>query len=422
MYVCPSCSEEIPDRLKKSAEECPFCHTAWPPEETEPEEPEEPPKPAGWGDEFRPSPGATAQASGASAEPEKSSKGLIIAILLVLLVAGGGAGYYFGVVRGKGDKGAKGGKGPSGPTEEEFLAMQTWYNNAQKAMHDYLVPVCAEYHNAGYQFHSKLTPVKSYVERGGKRLEQVSFKVQLEAAGKGEGEPNIFECPYRIAMLQKDHPFVLEAAIWERKEVFGAVLNYADIEVKGKLTGYLKSEDGKPQTKFRSLASQTIDGFSFPGLKKAPDPGLQALAQQLPMKVQGNTFTLANLTFNKTAPGRYLIGTWELTLTTDEITRRFSNFAPQCEVIRRQKFAKLAEPKAEHEVHRKIYEAGRTVMRDLCKAIENLNAALDPWKESDVEAANTLLRDAHKKWNEEVFNVLKETAEATKSTLRAKAL
>lgn len=419
MYVCPSCSEEIPDRVKKTAEECPFCHTAWPAEEEEPEGPVEPAKPEGWGNEFKPSPAGVPSAGGAAQEEKKSKVGLIVALLVVVL-GGGGAGYYFGVVRGKGDKSAKkGGKASSGPSEEEFSAMQTWYNEAHKIIQDYVATDCLAYHNAGYTYHSKLVPVKSFADRRGKRVETIEFKLELQAAGKGQGAPKIFECPYKIALIHRDHPYVLEAKIWERKEVFGAVLNYADIEVKGKLTGYLVGKDGKPQTKFRSLASQTLDGFSFPALKNAPDPGLAALGKELPFKASAKTFTLGNLTWQKTAPGKYLIGTWELRLTTEELKRNFENWASACESIRRQKFAKLNAPQAGHQAHDTMYKAGRDVMRELCESMEKLKGALEPWNEAAATEANTKLQNAQKKWNAEVYNVLVDTGKKTQNTVRA---
>ena len=418
MYVCPSCSEEIPDRVKKTAEECPFCHTAWPVEEEEPAGPAEPAKPAGWGNEFKPSPASTPSA--VVPEERKSKVGLIIA-LLVLVIGGGGAGYYFGVVRGKTGKGdAKGGKGTSGPSEDEFGAMQTWYNEAHKIIHDYMATDCSPYHSAGFTYHSKLVPLKSFVERGKKRVERIEFKLELQAAGKPQGEMKIFECPYKIATIHRDHPYVVEAKVVEHKQVFGAVLNWADIEVKGKMTGYLVNKDGKPQTKFRSLASQTLDGFSFPGLKKAPDPGLAALGQEHPFKITGSSFTMANLVWKKTAPGKYIIGTWELRLTTDEHKQRFENWATACEGIRRQRFARLNAPKDGHKSHDAMYKAARDVMRNLCDSMEKLKGSMEPWKDAEATAADQTLLNAQKKWNQEVYGALVDVGNKTQNTVRAK--
>jgi hypothetical protein len=424
MYVCPSCSEEIPDRVKKRSEECPFCHTPWPPDEVaEPDEPEAEPeaaKPEGWGDEFKPSASPSPEALSAAAEPEKKSKlGLIIAIAVVVL-GGGGAGLYFGVLKGddEGKKGA-GKKGKQGVSEGEFTEMQKWYKDARKVLFSYMDDTCRQYYNSNYEYHSFIRPVKSVLKRGGKEVELLTFNLELkpDPKAKPQGKPNLWQCPYKLAQLHHDHPFVMEAKVWERKQVFGAVLKYADIEIKGKLTGYLKKK------KFRSLASQTHKGFAFSGLKKSEDPGLKALAQPLPFKMAKDikSFKLANLKWEKTEPGKYIIGTWRLELTSPEIRKKYKDWANAC-VLKRRQIGKLGKAEPNHEAHQKLRRTIRDSVKNLCKGLEQISKSLEPWKKTDIEAANSLIQQARKTWNQEAFGMLEKAGKKLDLPVTAKKL
>ncbi len=427
MYVCPSCSEEIPDKVKKRSDECPFCHTPWLPDDVDEVEDEPEPaekKPEGWGDEFRPSssPAAAGEGSAAAAEPEKKSKLGLILVIVLLVLGGGGAGVYFGVLK-KGDKSGKGAKGAqaSGMSEDEFSSMQRWYRKARKIIADYMGNTCQEYYNADYKYYSYLVPKKSNLKRGNKNVQILSFELELrpDPKAKPQGKLDVFACPGKIALIQKNHPYVIEAKVWERRQVFGAVLKYADIEIKGKLTGYL----GK-NTKFRSLASQTHKGFAFSGLKKAPDPGLKALSNPLPFHMEAGVkhFRLANLLWTKVAPGKYIQGTWRLELKTNELKRKIKDWALACESIKRHKFGKLPRPKEGQATFDKMHQAGKQVMKDICNSLVKISRSVDPWKQADINDAVSTLAKARTIWGNQVFKPLQAAAKKVGSPLLAKPL
>lgn len=405
MYVCPSCSEQIPDRVRKANDECPFCHSPFPPDETdgvepEPEPVDEPAKPDGWGKEFKSggASGAAGTPAAAAAEPPKSKVGLIVGILVVLL--GGGAGLYFGVLR----KSGKQGNGPSAQGQavagEDLSAAARYYKNARKTLYAYVAGTCQSYHDHGFHYFSRLSPVTTMIKRRRKEVKLVTFKllIQPDPKGKASGPLDAFACPYRIATLHRDHPFIIEAKIWEKRAVFGAVRKIAEMEIKGKLTGYLK------QKKYRSLAAQTLKGFSFPKLKSASDPGLKALATPMPfhMAINAKTFTLANLRWKKIAPGKYIQGTWRLEVRSNELKDQFEAWAQACEGMQRRKFAHLDRPAVGHKLHHQIFEAARAVVRDYCHAVEKMSKALSPWKQADVDAARATLEAAKKRWEAQV--------------------
>ncbi|MFH2010752.1 MAG: hypothetical protein ABI333_29395 [bacterium] len=428
MFVCPKCDEEIPSRVKKTTEECPFCHEPWPPDEVEQEAAPEPAErhPEGWGDEFKPSAAPSASGGAAHAEPPPKSKAWIGIVAAVVLI-GGGAGAYF-VLGNKGKKGGKagGGSAKGGAGEGEFTAIDAWYREARKKLFDFLGEQCKQYHSHGYKFNSHFIKETSFTTIKGKKEAMYSFKLKVlpDPAGKPEGEVNIFACPGKLAEVHRDHPFIIQAEVWEKREVFGAVLKYANIDLMGKLTSHLKVKKVK-----NCLASQTREGFALPRMKSLPKTkayeGLRALAkpQFFKMGPAAKTFKLANLTFKKVKYGKYLEGTWKMMLRSNEFKKQIKDWDDGCLALRNA-VGKLDKPKKSHQTHLTLVRDGRRVIREICSALTLMSEAMKGTTvdQAKLNQANTALLNARTVWNKEVFQKMADIGKKVDNVVRGKPL
>ena len=92
MYVCHLCHEDVPDHVKKTSLQCPFCHEPWPKEA--------PAEAAGPGDDwggalaFGAAPAATDTGPVTAEEAKKKSKLPLIIVVVVVLAAGGGVAFF----------------------------------------------------------------------------------------------------------------------------------------------------------------------------------------------------------------------------------------------------------------------------------------------------------------------------------------
>lgn len=430
MYVCPKCEEEIPSKVKRTTEECPFCHEPWPPEvsaEPEAAAAEEPHHPDGWGDEFRPS--APADPASVHRQEPKKSKTWIFAVVGVVAVLIG-VGLFFGL---RGDKSGKGGGGTGtggdgGVTEAEISAIDNWYRNVGKQLNSFLGEVCSVHHSRGYKYNSHFHKRVQTKTVAGKKMQVFDFelKIQPDKTGKAQGALSIFECPVRLAEIHRDHPIVMEAMIWERREVFGAVYKFADIEIKGKLLGHL---DKKYRSIKRNVVLQNRAGFAFSRMKSMPkEPryeGYRALSTPMAFRMAPGikSFTLSNLTWKKIKYGKYLQGTWRMTLHTNDFHKQLKDWDDGCFGFRKR-VAKLDKPKRKHTAHLRLTRVERQVSKSICDALKELSDATkdDKGDSAAIGKARTTLNAARAKWNHDIYGMLKDLAKKKDSTIRAKPL
>lgn len=433
MYVCPKCEEEIPAKVKKTTEECPFCHEPWPPEATAEdiaaeEAAEEAAKhPDGWGKEFKPS----APADPAAVHHEEPAKSkLWIFVVVGVLVVGGGAGAYFGLAGGdKGKGGGKGGGGgASGVTEAEITAIDNWYRDVNKQLKGFLGEVCSVHHGRGYKYNSHFAKRVQTKTIAGKKVQVFDFELKIQPAkdGKAQGALNIFECPVKLAEIHRDHPIQLHARIWERREVFGAVYKFADIEIRGKMVGHL---DKKHRKINRNVVLQNRDGFAFSRMKSLPKEtryeGYRALAtpQKFRMASGVKSFTMGNLTWVKIKPGKYLQGEWLMTLRTNEFHKQLKDWDDGCFGFRKR-ISKLDKPKGNHTAFLKLTRVERQITKNICAALKELSDATkgDKVDSAALSKARTALNAARTQWNSDVYGKLKDLAKKKDSAIRARPL
>jgi hypothetical protein len=428
MYVCPKCEEEIPGKVKKTTDECPFCHEPWPPEEpAEPvaATPEERKHPEGWGDEFKPS--APADPAAVHRQEPKKSKTWIFAVAGVAVVAIG-VGLYFAFSRGDKGKGKDGGGGKDGVTEAEITAIDNWYRDVGKELKSFLGEVCGVHHNRGYKYSSHFHRRVQTKTVKGKKVQTFDFELKIQRAkgGKAQGKLNIFECPVKLAEIHRDHPIVMEAMIWEHRKVFGGVYLFADIEIKGKMVGHL---DKKYRKIKRNLVLQNRDGFAFSRMKSMPkEPryeGYRALSTSMHFRMAAGikSFTLSNMTWKKIKRGKYLQGTWRMELRTNEFHKQLKDWDDGCFGFRKR-IVKLDSPKGKHTTHLKLTRVERQITKDICAALKDLTDATegDKYDSAAVSKARTTLKASRDRWNREVYGKLKDLAKKADSAIRAKPL
>jgi len=432
MYVCPKCEEEIPSKVKKKTEECPFCHEPWPPEQLAEPVPAAEAKhkhPEGWGDEFKPS--AAVNAAAVSGDAPKKSKTWIFALVGVVAVLLG-VGLYFGLRGGKKDtagSGSGGGGGGGGVSEAEISAIDAWYRDVEKQLKSFLGEVCSVHHGRGYKYNSDFHKRVQTKTEAGKKVQTFDFvlKILPDKTGKPQGMLNIFECPVRLAEIHRDHPIVLEAKVWERREVFGAVYKFADIEIKGKLLGHLEKKYRKIA---RNVVLQNRDGFAFSRMKTMPkEPryeGYRALSTPMHFRMAAGikSFTLANLTWTKIEPGKYLQGLWRMTLRTNEFHKQLKDWDDGCFGFRKR-IAKLdSKPNRKHTAHLKLTRVERQITKDICAGLKELSDATKG-KKADTAAINkarTTLNSARSHWNRDLYGHFRDLAKKKDSAIRAKPL
>jgi hypothetical protein len=430
MYVCPKCEEEIPSKVKKTTEECPFCHEPWPPEEVAEPEPavEEHKHPEGWGDEFKPSKPAD-PAAVHHKEPAKSKTWIfaVVGVVAVLMVVGA----YFLLAGGKkgegGDKAGAGGEG--GVTDAEITAIDNWYRDVGKQLKSFLGEVCSVHHDRGYKYNSHFNKRVQTKTVNGKKVQVFDFDLKIQPAkgGKAKGALNIFECPVKLAEIHRDHPIVMEATIWERREVFGAVYKFADIAIKGKMVGHL---DKKYRTIKRNVVLQNRDGFAFSKMKTMPQEpkyeGYRTLSTPMRFRMAPGikSFTMSNLTWNKIKPGKYLQGIWRMELRTNDFHKQLKDWDDGCFGFRKR-IAKLeSKPKRNHTTHLGLTRVERQVTKSICDALKTLSDATggDKVNAAALSKAQTTLNAARTRWNTEIYKKLADLAKKKDSAIRAKPL
>jgi hypothetical protein len=377
MYVCPNCQEEIPDRVRETQDECPFCREPWPGEavdipEEEPEKAAGPVRVPG-----RPGAAAVAATEGAPdpahAAPPPSSKAWIFIVLAVVLLGGGGTALYFLKFR-KGGKGKKSGwevdVGGTKVTlkkvyEDEYEYMLKWQKEVRKIILKYLADRCDTYRAKGFKFASSLIKVEHMVSAKKKVKE---LKLEIKAlAGKSIPKASFdwFSCPLLLAFVHKEHAITVKMTFWAQERTLGATLRRSIIHVKG---GRYVAGRGS----YKSSWDLGRRGLRFSSLyKEGVHPSVRALS----MKGSGR--------------GGFMVGVWTATFKTDTFAKLLESWAVGCRRLKRmlRELHKTYEDKAKFKLPPLKEQANRVAL-ELCRGMSVLNEATKAkWDNTRVEIA-----------------------------------
>jgi hypothetical protein len=346
-------------------------------------------------------------------------------------VVGIAVGLYFGLAGGKKGKGGGaggGGGGGSGVSEAEISAIDNWYRDVTKQLGSFLGEVCSVHHNRGYKYNSHFHKRVQTQTVKGQKVQTFDFEVKIQPAqgGKPQGVLNIFECPVKLAEIHRDNPITLEAKIWEKRQVFGPVYTFADITILGKLLDHL---DKTYRTINRNVVMQNRGELAFNRMKSMPkEPryeGYRTLSTPMTFRMgQGlKSFTMSNLTWKRIAYGKYLQGTWRLTMRSNEFRKQLKDWDDGCFGFRKR-IAKLDKPKGKHTTHLKLTRVERLVTKELCDGLKLLVDATQakPVDATRLNKARVTLAGARDRWNKDVYGALKDLAKKTDSGIRAKPL
>lgn len=360
---------------------------------------------------------------GVRKEPEeaaaaKSKLPLIIGgVVAVLVIAGLVAFFVFG-----NKKEEKKGKTTTvkkvkpAVTQNEMDRLEKWYKGARAAVWDFLAPGCQPFHDKGYKFDTKITPVLMKKQGRRRRLKTYRiFKLALEGVGSPSGKLDIFECPGRIAKVHADHTVTID--IWVRfyrANMFSRGHRLGVIKFSGKYLGYLSKK------RYNSAVLHK-NGLSLPGMRKAADPGIAALARRNRGKLKKCEMTVSNITFKRVVckrKSRGIEGHWQATLRNERYAKDINDWANGCKSTISAAMGKLVEVKKGHKVHRRLAMKASDWVGGFCKALVDLNAALKPYNASGVDAAIAALAKARKDWNTNIYKPLVKVANSVDSIIK----
>lgn len=402
MYLCPHCHEEIPDRVKRNTEDCPFCHEAWPPEpvQSEPEEPET--AQDGWSAQAAGMSGDSAHPIPPVEEPKSKAKMLLLIGIVILLLGGGGAGAYFAFFRGE-DKAAsdKAITVKVGDEEvsidkiygEEFEEMVAWHNEVRRTILEFLASRCDPYRKSGFSFSSQLVKREKFVSTT-KRVSTLDLEIRQE-----EGEPveldnfNWFNCPGILAYVHKEHEMSIGLGFSITERTLGTDIRRAVVEIKG---GRFVSGKGKYVSSW-DLGRTGL--LSFHGLNKTEakeHPWILELNRGRVDRDNDDSFNLEGIPFKRTATGRlrhksFLVGQWEAGLSTNTFKNLLETWSGACSGMR-QNIRSVNKKYAEEEDKFKIpllKQKAIDVTAELCGGLEKISKSMDPWDEDGVNEGRT---------------------------------
>lgn len=433
MYVCPHCHEEIPDKVRQTKDECPFCHEFWPPQEPAPEAtapaengaPDQAGLQGGGGQAAQPAVDTSADFEIHEPEP-KSKLGLIIGIIAAVVVIGGGAGAYFFLFRGKA---AKEGKsitievGKQKVTlkklyDVDYEKMVKWHNNVRKTVLKYLADRCDAYRQNGFKLSSHLVTREKLVTATEKEK-----RLELEIKPiKGKETPlesfNWFRCPGILAFVHKEHEMVFNFSFSIKERVIKSDIKRAVLKIKG---GRFVRDKGT----FNVYWDTGRAGLSFPGLKKhiKDKPGLKALYRNKISRPKDGVFSLAGIKFKRLKTGRhrsksFLVGQWEGRASTDTFKDLLQSWAGGCRGLKRKirKINKSIEP--EQFKIPLLKQKAVDVGIQICKAISKIAKSVEPWDAAAVKQGRVQLQNALVKAQTTLRKPLLDAAKILKSDIK----
>ncbi|MCD6499139.1 MAG: hypothetical protein J7M25_12685 [Deltaproteobacteria bacterium] len=434
MYVCPNCHEQIPDRVKKSQDACPFCHEPWPPEESPVEEE------ASLSDEATVSAsqasvpatvgsGATGSPShAAAAEPEsrKSHLGVIIAVILVLVAVGG----FFGYRAMKGSKKTKAGGitvkigtatvSVKGLQDEEFEQLVKWHDEIRKAMVGYFSGPCDEYRQHRFHVTSSLVERERLITAT-KKEKKVELNVE---PGTGSALPldgfNWFRCPVLLAYVDKEHRLTIDLNFTEKERVLGSTIRMSTITIGG---GRFVVGKGV----YRSFWDQNRRGLSFPQLKKTAAkkfPGILALSGKKIISKGRKKMNFAGIDFVriKREHGKsFLDGHWRATLATNKFHKILKGWSDGCISLKRS--IRAINKKYDDKSFKipELKQQALALVQTTCKAMAAIAGGVEPWNQTAVDQGREELAKALGIAQKNVRGPLEMLGAKLKNDMRPKA-
>lgn len=404
MYVCPNCQEEIPDRVRETQDECPFCREPWPGEAVD--IPPEEPKKAGGGPVAvprRPGAAGAAPAEGAPepvhAEPPPPSKAWIFILLAVVVLGGGGTALYFLKFR-KGAKGKKSGwevdVGGTKVTlkkvyEDEYEYMLKWQKEVRKIVLKYLADRCDTYRAKGFKFASSLVKVEHMVSAK-KKVKELKLEIKtLQGKEIPKASFDWFSCPLLLAFVHKEHAITVKMTFWAQERTLGATLRRSIIHVKG---GRYVAGRGT----YKSSWDLGRRGLRFSSLhKEGVHPSVTALSGNKIRRVknQPKVIKLGGVPFTKigrmkgSGRGGFMVGVWTATFKTDTFAKLLESWAVGCRRLKRtlRELHKTYEDKAKFKLP-PLKEQANQVALELCRGMTVLNEATKAkWDKTRVDIA-----------------------------------
>lgn len=407
MYVCPNCQEEIPDRVRETQDECPFCREPWPGEAVD--IPEEEPEKAAGPVKVQGSPAAAAAA--AAAEPTEGapdpahmappprSKAWIFIVLAVVVLGGGGTALYFLKFR-KGGKGKKSGwevdVGGTKVTlnkvyEDEYEYMLKWQKEVRKIILKYLADRCDTYRAKGFKFASSLIKVERMVSAR-KKVKDLKLEIKtLQGKEIPKTSFDWFSCPLLLAFVHKEHAITVKMTFWAQERTLGPTLRKSIINVKG---GRYVAGRGTYKSSW-DLGSR---GLRFSSLyKEGVHPSVRALSGNKVRRVKGQpkVIRIGGVPFTKigrmkgTSRGGYIVGVWTATFKTDTFAKLLESWAVGCRRLKRmlRELHKTYEDKTKFKLP-PLKEQANKVALELCRGMSVLNEATKAkWDNTRVDIA-----------------------------------
>lgn len=439
MYICPKCHEEIPDRIRSSQDECPFCQEPWPGEVVIPQQPQAqaspspsgalkaplpvgyvaPPQSEGSGTDAGPE-----QASHAEQypEPKKSKLWLYILCAVLVLGAGGFALYHFKLKKKKGTGGGVEFKVGDQTVrvkklyEEEYEGMLRWQKDFRKKILKYFTDRCDTYRAKGFKFASRLDPVERMISAR-KKIRELKLKIDtISGTETPKDNFNWFNCPSILAFVHKEHQMIIEMDFTIKERTLGATLRRASVEIKG---GRFVAGKGKYRSSYDTTSG---GGLRLSALKnKSHDPSVQMLHSNQMSRVDNNTFKLSGITFtrikrHKGSSKEFLVGLWQSVSKTDTFLKLLETWYMGCRRLKREIEELNKRAKEEKfKIEPLLFEA-KNVAQEVCQGMQLMfEGAKGKWESSKIEQARKHLSKALEIAKKNINKPLLDMAEHLKS-------
>ncbi len=439
MYVCPHCHEEIPDRVRRTQSECPFCREPWPPDEQPPQEPTAAPghnpeaqavattaQPATGG----PSPARqdSSEQAPVTMEPPKSKTGLWVAVVMVVIAAAGGLWWWH-------KSKASDGKAQGVITvtvdgekvalkeyyEDDYAKTLEWYDAVRKQMLSFLTERCEAYQRHRFQVLSRLVERERLITAK-KKVKTIQFDLSIDSKAKAKPDGfDWFRCPFILAYVHKEHAMTIRLAMKEKERVLGSTLRRAVITIGG---GRFVLGKGT----YKSNWDDNRAGLFFPMLKKLDPkehPGVAVLSGKRDEAKPPKHLIVGGIKFVKVKklPGKsYLAAQWEAKLESDKFLKLFREWTGRCRQLKRSiKEINDQYPDKVMRVPALKAEAAEAA-RKLCQGLTTMATGLKPWDEAKVRKGADIITKAHDIMARDIRKPLMDLSAAVKSSSKPKPL
>jgi hypothetical protein len=163
-------------------------------------------------------------------------------------------------------------------------------------------------------------------------------------------------------------------------------------------------------------------------MRKSDDEGISKLGRHNRAWIKNRVLHVANLEFKRQGATkkkrrrkarRGIMGRWKAELRTGKFKKEMNDWATGCKTGLKEAFGKLIEAKPKHKVHTRMVEAANDWATGFCKALVDLNSAVEPYNGSAVGSATGALLKAKNNWNKNIFTPIKQTADSVEADLKS---